>query len=195
MSTRGSICIKLKDEDLDKDFHMKDVDGNDLTVIGHTHRSYPYMYVYCHHDSYIEKPGLGYLLPRKLQTYEEVRDFIMQGDRSSFDEPYTKRGEDHEDLSPNYLETVDGDIPEEYFYLFENDKWYVKTNAPFAEFKELEYIPEKIEITEKEADVIKHVFKRYLNIINTMKDILSDEVKKPKLINEINNINIKFHNA
>lgn len=171
MSTRGSICIKLKDEDLDKDLHMKDKLGHDLNVVVHPHSGFPYMYVYCHHDSYIDKPGLGFFLPRKLQTYEEVRDFILQGDRTSFGTPYTECGEDAEDLQPNFSASVDGPIPEEYFYLFNDGKWYVKDVHGHDNFIELEYQPQTIELNEREAATVKFIIDKYLKIRGIFEDI------------------------
>ena len=162
MSTRGNICIKLHDEDLDKDFHMKDENGNDLEFIVHTKSGYPYMFIYNHHDSY--ESGLGEQLRNNLLTYEEVRDYILQGDRTSFSEPYTagRFGEDPKDNQPKMCVSIDGEIPEEYFYVFENDQWYVKSWSESMDkkpFRKLP-IPKTITLTEKEIDSIKWIIEK-----------------------------------
>ena len=192
MSTRGIICIKLREEDLNQDLHMKNSLGQDLLVRVHTASGFPYMYVYCHHDSYIENPGLGYFLPRKLQTYEEVRDFILQGDRTSLETPYTDCGENAEDLKPNFAMSVDGEIPEQYFYLFEDGKWFVKNDAPNAKFKELEYKPVTIELNSREIEAVKYVFEKYLSMRDLFKETFTNEGTDIVLIKRINDIKKKI---
>lgn len=139
MSTRATICIKLHDEDLGKVFHLKDKNGIDFKETITTPLNARYMCVYCHFDGYIEKPGLGFDLPRNLHTYEETRDFILQGDRSTFEEPYSDREDESIfDLEPTFMSSVTKkEIPEEYFYLFDDDKWYVKDIYEHKEFVEI----------------------------------------------------------
>lgn len=176
MSTRGNICIKLREEDLDKDFHMKDKYGDDVEFTIHTSKHCPYMFIYNHHDSYIERPGLGFTLPRKVNTYEEVRDFILQGNRTSLDTPYTADpyGEDFEDNQPQFASTCDGEIPEEFFYLFDNDKWYVKSYTQSIngeDFKELDYKQRMITLNEKEIAAIEWIIDKYEKIWNVVNNI------------------------
>ena len=172
MSTRGTICVRLKDEDLDKDLHMKDAKGNDVNYTIRTDSKHPYLCVYCHHDSYIEKPGLGYMLPRNLVDYESVRDFVLQGARSGFMDPYDISIEDPEDVKPKNLESpYNINIPEEYFYLFENEKWYVKDKHNNFDFKDITFNQKPIALTDvaltgEEIKYIVDSLTKFNNICN-----------------------------
>lgn len=134
MSTRGNICVKLRKEDLDKALPLYDVNKKQIGEI-YTKNEYPYMFVYCHHDSY--ESGLGRQLLENLNNYEDVRDYILQGDRTSFSTPYTELGENINDLTPQFSKDIEGKIPEEYFYVFDDNQWKVKSytescsNKPF----------------------------------------------------------------
>lgn len=192
MSTRGHICIKLKDEDLDKDFHMKDENGNDLEFTVHTKSGYPYMYVYNHHDSYVS--GLGKSLANNLLTYEEVRDYILQGNRTTFTQPYTceQYGESPEDNQPTMCADVSGEIPEEYFYLFEDGRWYVKSWQESVDGKAFQPLPmpKTIVLNEKEIEAIKWVIDKYEKIWNVIADINEDH--HLVVMNQIHNFKKKF---
>lgn len=175
MSTRGNICIKLNDEDLDKDFHMKDENGNDIAFTVHTKSGFPYMFVYNHHDSYVS--GLGKKLIDNLQTYEEVRDYILQGNRTSFDTPYIAgpNAEEPEDNQPKMCADISGEIPNEYFYLFEDGFWKVKTLDESLSGKQFKKLPNqnriKIELNEKEIEAFKWILDKYLKIHEIIVDI------------------------
>ena len=166
MSTRGNICIKLREEDLDKELPLYD---NYHKIIGHirTNKEFPYMIVYNHHDSYEDKPGLGYRLPRNLKTYMDVRNFILQGNRTSFDDPYTERNEDIQDNLPKFASNVEGEISNEYFYLFEDNRWKVKSwqesldNKPF---RDIEYEEASIMLDERDMEAIRWIIDKYLKI-------------------------------
>lgn len=173
MSTRGNICIKLREEDLDKDLPLYDKYHK---IIGNirTKKEFPYMFVYNHHDSYEDRPGLGYKLPRNLKSYMEVRNFILQGNRSTFDDPYTEYDEDIQDNLPKFAPNAEGEIPNEYFYLFEDNHWKVKSwqesvdNKPF---RDVEYEEATITLDEKEMEAIKWIIDKYLRIHDIIADI------------------------
>lgn len=173
MSTRGHICIKLKDEDLDKELHMKDINGNDLECCVYTKKEFPYMFVYNHHDSYFD--GLGKNLITNLQNYDSVKNYILQGDRSTFDTPYTECGEYPEDLKPHFSSNIDGPIPEEYFYLFNDNQWFMTRTSG----KELAPISEKFEdklylFTIKDLETIKFLIDRYWKTNAAIEKIIGD---------------------
>lgn len=163
MSTRATICIKLHDYDLGKEFYLKNHLGFNTEHKITTPLDARYMCVYCHHDGYIEKPGLGYFLPRKYQTYDEVRDFILQGDRSGLNDPYSMN-EPIFDVKPEFIDSVNEKIPEEYFYLFDDDKWYVKDIYDHKDFVELDYKPKIITLNEREAVTVKFIIDKYIKI-------------------------------
>jgi len=121
MSTRCNVCVKLRKEDLD----------TTLSIGEHslqTKKEYPYMVIYIHHDGYIE--GVGEDLYRNLITYEDVKNFILEGSRTSYKTPYSECGETWEDNMPRFGTDVDGHISNDFFYLFDEDnQWYYKSYA------------------------------------------------------------------
>lgn len=137
MSTRCNVCIKLHKEDLNK---ILPINKNSIK----TNEEYPYMFIYIHHDGYIS--GVGSELYKNLITYEDVKNFILKGNRTSYETSYTECGEDWESNKPRAVHSVDGEIPNDYFYLFDEDnEWYYKSwskqNEPWKllknEFPEL----------------------------------------------------------
>ncbi len=102
MSTRSNIGVKLKDGSVKM--------------------------VYCHFDGY--PSGVGKVLLDNFKNFDEVEDFIAQGDMSSLHgkigEFYTARGDS---LSPpkHYVRVQDAIFAmQEYMYLFDEEekKWF-----------------------------------------------------------------------
>lgn len=126
MSTRCNVCVKLRKEDLNKDLK---VDSSHYLT---TKEDFPYMEIYIHHDGYVD--GVGKDLYKNLTTYEDVKKYILKGDRTSYDTPYTECDETWIENKPMFLGDLTGDIPEMYYYLFdEDDEWYWKDyhNGPW----------------------------------------------------------------
>lgn len=123
MSTRCNIAIKLKEKDLNKELTF------DGIHFQRTNADYPYMEVYCHHDGYPENAKDFFFKRRKLTDYESVLNYIIQGDRSSFDTSYIECGEQWPDNRPYMFASLDGDIPEQYYYIFMDGKWYYKERS------------------------------------------------------------------
>ena len=123
MSTRCNVAIKLKEEDLGK---MLKVDNSHYFE---TKSEYPTLEIYIHHDGYPEGVGCG-LLNELPHDYNSILHYILNGNRTSFDTPYTECGEKWEDNRPicigGDIWTDESDIPEQYYYLFINDKWYFR---------------------------------------------------------------------
>ena len=133
MSTRCNVAIKLRKEDLNKTLTI--VENETLHELK-TDAGYSYMFIYIHHDGYLQ--GVGYGLLNELGTdYETVKNYIMEGDRTSFDEPYINCGELWEDDKPEFCKSIDGTIPNDYFYLFDDGKWFYRYFKDDGSLKEL----------------------------------------------------------
>lgn len=109
MSTRSNIAITLREEDKGKTFKTKF--GTDFYIDPMAN----FLVIYIHHDGYLD--GVGKDLLNNLKTYEQVLDFILEGDRTSFDTSYTSTGECYEDNEPAQYINIDH-ISQEYFYLY-----------------------------------------------------------------------------
>lgn len=103
-----------------------------------------YRGIYCHFDGY--KEGVGYTLLDHYNNYEKINELINLGDISclgerinpigkhTFDSPEEEttiaymrdRGEEGcEARESDVLEDIIDDIDPEYYYVFENGKWYI----------------------------------------------------------------------
>ena len=133
MSTRCNVAIKLRPEDLNKKLTFVENDKiHELFVDS----GFSYMFIYIHHNGYLQ--GVGYGLLNELGTnYEKVKNYILQGDRTSFNEPYYECGEDWDDDAPIFCKSIDGPIPNDYFYLYDNGKWYYRWFKDEGNLKEL----------------------------------------------------------
>lgn len=133
MSTRCNVAIKLRKEDLNKTLTF--VENNKLHEL-HTDSGFSYMFIYIHHDGYLS--GVGYGLLNELGTdYETVKNYIMQGNRTSFDTPYIECDEDWDDDKPKFCKSIDGPIPNDYFYLLDDGKWFYRKFNGDGSLKEL----------------------------------------------------------
>ena len=135
MSTRCNIAIKLKESDLDKELTFDDIH------FLKTKREFPYMEIYCHHDGYPENARKFLYQKAGLTDYESVLKYILEGDRTNFETAYTSCGEQWSDNRPYMYASLDGDIPEKYYYIFMDGKWYYKerisANDQQVEWQEL----------------------------------------------------------
>jgi len=133
MSTRCNVAIKLKPEDLNKKLTFVE---NDKIHELYTDSGFSYMFIYIHHDGYLS--GVGYGLLNELGTdYETVKNYILQGNRTSFEYPYYECKEDWDDNKPNFCKSIDGPIPNDYFYLYDNGKWFYRWFKDEGNLKEL----------------------------------------------------------
>lgn len=123
MSTRCNVAVQLKPKDLNtRLFESKN--GYGYVDTKDTH---PVMQIYIHHDGYPE--GVGAYLKKNLTVYEDIVNYILEGDRTSAEIPYTECGEKWEDDKPYFWSDIwedKSDIPEAYLYLFKDDKWYYR---------------------------------------------------------------------
>lgn len=181
MSTRCNIAIKLKEKDLNKELTY---DGIHFLK---TNEAYPYMEVYCHHDGNPKNAKDFFFKRGRLTDYESVLNYIIQGDRSTFDKSYTERGEQWPDNRPYMFASLEGDIPEQYYYIFMDGKWYYKertsANDQPMEWKEL--VPD--ESTDAPSDnldfghiarEIKALVERLTDGKYTTKDLTEDILKR-----------------
>jgi len=125
---KSFIAIHLKDKDLNRTIN---------TVKGsiRTNSEYPYLYIYI-----TDCKNIGLQLLNNYKKYEDVLEFILKGDRATFDQPYFECGESWSDNKPDFVKTVKGKIPECVFYLFENNKWYYRDSKfDCGYYKELKY--------------------------------------------------------
>jgi len=139
MATRGTIVIKIKDEDLGKKVKVNPTyltkDENKIkkyeTKCFEVELSKKYAEIYHHWDSYPE--GLGLDLVKHWDTYDKVLNLILGGDASSVDGDTVTgyvamddRDEQYKDLQPNFTDECPR-VSEEWQYLFDEDgKWYVR---------------------------------------------------------------------
>jgi len=149
MSTRCNIAIKLNDKDLDRELTYDDIH------FIKTQKEYPFMEIYCHHDGNPENARKFFYQEARLTDYEEVLKYILKGDRRSFNTTYTECGEQWSDNRPYMYASLEGDIPELFYYIFMDGRWYYKerisANDKDVEWKEL--VPDGMTIeTEAEPD-------------------------------------------
>ncbi len=123
MSTRCNIAIKLKEKDLNKELTC------DGIHFQNTKADYPFMEVYCHHDGYPENAKDFFFNRARLTDYESVLNYVLQGDRTSFETSYMESGEQWPDNRPYMFASIEGDIPEQYYYIFMDGKWYYKERS------------------------------------------------------------------
>ena len=137
MATRGTIVIKIKDEDLGKKVKVnptyltkdKERIKKYETKCFEVELSKKYAEIYQHWDSYPE--GLGTSLVKYWDTYDKVLNLILGGDASSVDYDVTgyvameDRDEQYKDLQPKFTDECPR-VSEEYQYLFDDGKWYVR---------------------------------------------------------------------
>ena len=138
MATRGTIVIKIKDEDLGKKVKVnptyltKDEERIKKyeTKCFEVELSKKYAEIYQHWDSYPE--GLGLSLVKYWDTYDKVLNLILGGDASSVHSDVTgyvameDRDEKYKDLKPKFTDECPR-VREEWQYLFDEDgKWYVR---------------------------------------------------------------------
>lgn len=146
MATRGTIVIKIKDEDLGKKVK---VDPSYLTKKEDKIKKYEtkcfeielskkYAEIYQHWDSY--PSGLGQDLIDYWDTYDKVLNLILGGDASSVGENVNgyvamdDRDEQYDDLKPRFSNNCPH-VTEEYQYLFDEDeKWYVRGDYEIEEW-------------------------------------------------------------
>lgn len=139
MATRGTIVIKIKDEDLGKKVKVNPTyltkDENKIkkyeTKCFEVELSKKYAEIYQHWDSYPQ--GLGVDLVKHWDTYDKVLNLILGGDASSVNGDTVTgyvamddRDEQYKDLQPNFTDECPR-VSEEWQYLFDEDgKWYVR---------------------------------------------------------------------
>ena len=147
MATRGTIVIKIKDEDLGKKVKVnptyltKDEDEIEKyeTKCFEVELSKKYAEIYQHWDSYPQ--GLGVDLVKHWDTYDKVLNLILGGDASSVDGDTVTgyvamddRDEQYKDLQPNFTDECPR-VSEEWQYLFDEDgKWYVRDGYKVKEW-------------------------------------------------------------
>lgn len=122
MSTRCNIIVRLRDEDLNKEIQA----GPSYEYVLKTNSTHPYLCIYIHNDGYLK--GVGQHILDNLDTYEKTLRFVLNGDMSSFDDPYIKyKGElwfKHNE--PEQLTTIPKKIREDYCYVYEDGEWTYK---------------------------------------------------------------------
>ena len=133
MSTRCHVAIKLKNEDLGKMLMITE-NGKEHQLA--TDTGFPYMFIYIQHDGYLK--GAGYRLLNTLGVdYENVKNYILKGNRTSFACPYAECNETWEDNKPRFCKSIDGPIPEDYLYVLIDGKWFYRSWNDDGLLKEL----------------------------------------------------------
>ena len=149
MSTRSSIIIKVKKEDLGttKEFDSSKLDclmdkwnddGEELckpVKIKHN-----YAGIYCHFDGYPE--GVGAALKKNFSDYDKLLNLIVGGDCSYIEIDAVKRYGNRAGEKWDYLQPAQGDTAEsvidaidnEYAYVFEDGKWTCTNYGENVEF-------------------------------------------------------------
>ncbi|MBP3257072.1 MAG: hypothetical protein J6M23_03585 [Bacteroidales bacterium] len=98
------------------------------------------MSIYINYDGYLK--GVGNELYKCIRTYKEAFDFIIQGNRSTFDQPYYECDESWESNKPS----MSADFPDNatfgnYYYKWDEfegeEQWMVRKDS------ESEYTPLK----------------------------------------------------
>ena len=133
MSTRCHIAIKLKQEDLGKKLLITENNKEHQLT---TNEGFPYMFIYIHHDGYLSGVGRG-LLNELGVDYDAVKNYILEGDRTSFTCPYTECNETWEHNKPQFCKSIDEPIPEDYLYVLIDGKWFYRTWNDDGRLKEL----------------------------------------------------------
>ena len=133
MSTRCHIAIKLKQEDLGKKLLITENNKEHQLT---TDEGFPYMFIYIHHDGYLSGVGRG-LLNELGVDYDIVKNYILEGDRTSFTCPYTECNETWDHNKPQFCKSIDGPIPEDYLYVLIDGKWFYRTWNDNGRLKEL----------------------------------------------------------
>ena len=181
MSTRCNIAIKLKEKDLNKELTFDGIHFIKTKV------EYPYMEVYCHHDGRPENAKDFFFKRGKLTDYESVLNYIIQGDRTAFDASYIECGEQWPDNLPYMFASLEGDIPEQYYYIFMDDKWYYKerSSANDQPMEWTELVPdEPIETSSENLDFdyiaqeIKALVEKLTDGKYTTKDFTKEMLKR-----------------
>lgn len=133
MSTPCHIAIKLKQEDLGKKLLITENNKEHQLT---TNEGFPYMFIYIHHDGCLS--GVGHDLLNELGVdYDAVKNYILEGDRTSFTCPYTECNETWEHNKPQFCKSIDGPIPEDYLYVLIDGKWFYRTWNDDGRLKEL----------------------------------------------------------
>ena len=120
MSTRANVAIKINDEDINKNVSFDNIHYLKLNK--------PYLEIYVHHDGYPNN-FKKFITDNNLFNYKDILNYILQGDRTSFDVPYIECNESWADNKPYLYSEKDyqnNDIPEDYYYIFINNTWYYK---------------------------------------------------------------------
>ena len=133
MSARCHIAIKLKQEDLGKKLLITENNKEHQLT---TDEGFPYMFIYIHHDGYLSGVGRG-LLNELGVDYDIVKNYILEGDRTSFTCPYTECNETWDHNKPQFCKSIDGPIPEDYLYVLIDGKWFYRTWNDNGRLKEL----------------------------------------------------------
>ena len=133
MSTRCHVAIKLKQEDLGKKLLITENNKEHQLT---TDEGFPYMFIYIHHDGYLSGVGRG-LLNELGVDYDIVKNYILEGDRTSFTCPYTECNETWDHNKPQFCKSIDGPIPEDYLYVLIDGKWFYRTWNDNGRLKEL----------------------------------------------------------
>ena len=133
MSTRCHIAIKLKQEDLGKKLLITENNKEHQLT---TNEGFPYMFIYIHHDGCLS--GVGHDLLNELGVdYDAVKNYILEGDRTSFTCPYTECNETWEHNKPQFCKSIDGPITEDYLYVLIDGKWFYRAWNDDGRLKEL----------------------------------------------------------
>ena len=96
------------------------------------------MSVYINYDGYLE--GVGSRLFKEIRSYKEAFEFIVQGDRRSFDTPYYECNEPWAQNKPKMsADYPDGSTSDDYYYRWDiydgEEQWLVRKHS------ESEYTP------------------------------------------------------
>lgn len=158
MATRGTIIIKIKDEDLGKKVKVNPTylttNSNMIkyyeTKCFEVELSKKYAEIYQHWDSYPD--GLGASLVKYWDTYDKALNLILGGDASSVGDEVMSYvtmeniGKEYKDLQPKFYDECPP-VREEYQYLFDDGKWYVRGDY---KIKDWMLVSEYLEINSKD---------------------------------------------
>ncbi|MBQ7710561.1 MAG: hypothetical protein IJT39_01890 [Bacteroidales bacterium] len=93
-----------------------------------------------HFDGYLEE--VGRRLFKEIRSYQEAFEFILKGDRSSFDLPYYERNESWESNKPQMVaDFPDNSTIHDYYYKW--DKYEGEEQWMVRKYSETEYTPLK----------------------------------------------------
>lgn len=134
MSTRSTIIIKLRDEDLnrtlkvDKEFAKSHgLSEETIAKIGEVTARVdkPYLGIYCHHDGYPEHNGE--VLALHYGDYEKAKNLVLCGNTSWIAAGATSAYVEYEDWKANAPESMEQPHPvsgdSEYIYVLEDGRW------------------------------------------------------------------------